>query len=266
MVQIERPEGGNGAGHPIYWEGAQAPSKAEAETEGSIRSKLLKAKHDLEEKGCQEMVGKVTTVKPEECENMKFILDTVLPNTEVTMPRVLRKMNQTLNSKEAESRARLAVHDALSLTYWLVMDGAFDKMDLNHDESIAEKELDTALYVSKTPWYHKDQMFPIMDRSGDGALSREEVHHYLRSAIMLRQVVPEVDQTEKVAGKIETKQALYLAHMHSNKQVVLRRLAFGIKLVVILAIPIGAFILHSVLCHTVPKMISKQPGAVPPAA
>jgi len=135
----------------------------------------------------------------------------------------------------------------VGIHFWLYTPGTmivFTLLDMDRSKGITYEELTRifgpqAMSSMNPVWKHLDQ-------DGDGGITREELHNYLRAAILVRDVLPDLDGIDP---KAPTLKCMNMAHrVLAPPAMPMKKMKFYPKLLSIAGIVIGAFAVHCLLC------------------
>lgn len=195
------------------------------------------------EQGYHEQMVKALPVLEGGCKTRPYATEDDCKNA----ARLLRTMIGATEGPEPTGTWHTVVRQMLSLNFWLYTPGTahcFGVLDRDHNAGISFEELVVSfgaqlMAAVKPVWKHLDQ-----DRSGQ--VTREELHSYLRAAILVREVLPALDPVDPT---IETRKVMGMARrVLTLPAAPMKRMQFYPKLLCIACIAIGTFALHCLLC------------------
>jgi len=135
----------------------------------------------------------------------------------------------------------------LGIHFWLYTPGTmlcFTMLDMDKNKGISYEEMTKLFGTQAMAAFNPAWKF--MDPDGDGSMTREELHNYLRAVILVRGVLPELDGIDPQA---DTKKCLNMAHrVLSPPAAPTKRMRFYPKLLSIAGIFFGAIALHCLFC------------------
>eukprot|EP00411_Alexandrium_monilatum_P015309 CAMPEP_0175254388 /NCGR_PEP_ID=MMETSP0093-20121207/37165_1 /TAXON_ID=311494 /ORGANISM="Alexandrium monilatum, Strain CCMP3105" /LENGTH=316 /DNA_ID=CAMNT_0016548707 /DNA_START=53 /DNA_END=1003 /DNA_ORIENTATION=- len=137
------------------------------------------------------------------------------------------------------------LRDMVGLSFWLYTPGtmvAFSLLDMDKNTGVTFEEMVKLFGIPTMAIMHP--MWGFLDLDHDGNMTRQELHRYLRAAIMVREVLPELDGMDPTA---DTRKCLNMAHRVLVAPVQTKRMAFYPKLLSIAGIGIGAFLVHCLI-------------------
>uniref|UniRef100_A0A7S1Q380 Calmodulin n=1 Tax=Alexandrium catenella TaxID=2925 RepID=A0A7S1Q380_ALECA len=139
------------------------------------------------------------------------------------------------------------LRNMMGIHFWLYTPGTmlcFTILDMDKSKGISYEEMGklfgAQMVATMSP------VWKYMDPDGDSIITREELHKYLRAAILVRSVLPELDGVDPTA---DTRKCLNMAHrVLAPPAMPMKRMKFYPKLLSIAGIFIGAIALHCLFC------------------
>jgi len=131
----------------------------------------------------------------------------------------------------------------LGLAFWLYTPGTLlAVMILDKDQSGAISWEEMSAVFGAQMMSAMQPMWAFLDINSDGSIARQELHKYLRAAILIRDLLPQVDPIDPAA---ETKKCMNMAHrVLAPPKVPPRKLALPSKILVIAGIVAATVVLH----------------------